>query len=65
MRFQVQHRVLPEFDILFNHFVQNYTLIITLTSATEMQPEVQLLVEPQLHLFVKLYVDLEVHHQVH
>ena len=60
MRFQVQHRVPAEFGILLNYFVQNYTLIITLTSATQMQPEVQLLVEPQLHLFMKLYVDLEV-----
>ena len=60
MRFQVQHRVPAEFGILLNYFVQNYTLIITLTSATQMQPEVQLLVKPQLHLFMKLYVDLEV-----
>ena len=61
MQFQLEYRVLPQFHLLLNHIVHSYVLTIAWTSATEVQPEVHLLVQSQVHLFVDLYIDLEVH----
>ena len=61
MRLQVRHRVLPQFHLLLNHIVHSHALTIVWTRATQVQPEVHLLVQSQVHLFVHLYIDLEVH----
>ena len=41
---------------MLNHFIHSYALTIAWTSATQVQPEVYLLVQHQMHLFVHLYV---------
>ena len=61
MLVQVQDRVPPQSYILLNHFLQSYAFTITCTSATQVQPEVHLLVQLQVHLLLHLYIDLEVH----
>ena len=66
---QVHHQVerqmrpfchlLLHFEWLFkilNHFVHSHALTIAWTSATQVQPEVYLLVQHQVHLLVHLYV---------
>ena len=61
MRLQVQYRVLPQSHLLLNHVVHSYAFTIAWTNATQVQPELHLLVQSQVHLFVQLYIDLEVH----
>ena len=41
---------------MLNHFVHSYALTIAWTSETQVQPEVYLLVQHQVHLLVHLYV---------
>ena len=64
MRLQVWHRILPQFHLLLNHIVHSHALTIVWTKATQVQPEVHLLVQSQVHFFVHLYIDLEIHLQV-
>ena len=41
---------------MVNHFVHSYALTTAWTSATQVQPEVYLLVQHQMHLLMHLYV---------
>ena len=61
MHFHVQYRVLPQFHLLLNDIVHSYALTTAWAIATQVQPEVHLLVQSYVHLFVDLYIDLEVH----
>ena len=49
MRLQVKHRVSTQFHLSLKHFVRSCVLIIARIGATHMQPEVHLLVLPQMH----------------
>ena len=60
MHLQVQLRVPLPFHLLLNHLVHTYAMTIAWNSATHMQPEVYLLVQPQVQLFEHIYEDLEV-----
>ena len=57
----MQHRVIPQFNLLLNYIVHYYALTIAWTSATQVQPEVDLLVQSQVHFFVNFYIDLKVY----
>ena len=46
MHFQVEYKVLSQFHLLLDHIVHSYAL----TSETQVQPEVHLLVQSQVHL---------------
>ena len=61
MCLQVQRSVPPQFHILLNHFLHTCALKIKRTNATQVQHEVYLLLQPRVHLFGYLYIDLKVH----
>ena len=50
MHFQVKDRVLPQFHLLLNDIVQSYAFTIAWTSEIQVQPEVHLLVQSEVHL---------------
>ena len=58
MRFQVPHRVPPQFHLLLNHFVHFNAFTVAWRSIIQVQPEIQVLVHSQVHLFVHFYIDL-------
>ena len=60
LRCSFKYSIELQFHIFLNHLIHSYVLTIAWTSATQVQPEVHLLILSQMNLSVHRHIDLAV-----